>query len=177
MEVIQPQIQDVKPSILKRAITMILGLLLLVLFLSYLLLDSSTRLTILGLLTSSKLGNNTLIIDKTSNLVFNNDSLHTLYSIYDSNLEVEFKACLKGNIINNTYYITQTIQPRTLKQEYNLVVAEACPKDTLVDLHTHPFKQCIPSDLDVRNFKRFKENNPDALLAIMCEKGRFYIYR
>ena len=169
--------QEQKPSLLRRIFTIIIGIFLLSLVLSYFIFDESTRLTILGFLTSSKLNNNTLTVDKTTNLIFNNASLSTLNHLYDSNLEVEFKACLKGEKISNTYFIAETIQPRTFQQEYNFVIAESCPKGTLVDLHTHPFNQCIPSEIDVKNFRKFQKQNPDALLAVMCEKDRFYFYR
>ena len=50
-------------------------------------------------------------------------------------------------------------------------------KDDLVDLHTHPFKHCLPSDVDLESFKQFKKMNKDAIMAIMCEKDRFNFYR
>ncbi len=165
------------PSKLKRTLIIIAAIFLLALFTSYLLIDSSTRLTILSLLAGSRLDNSTLHIDKITRLIFNNESLNTLNDLYSKNLEREFIVCLAGIIVNNTYYIEQTIQPNTFLQEYDKVVSEPCPEDSLVSLHTHPFKQCIPSQQDLKTFDKFKKNNPDALMAIMCDKNLFLVYK
>ena len=166
-----------RPSKFKRFFIIIIAIFLAVLILSYILINENVKATIQSILISSRLENTTLQIDKSTKLIFNNESLATLNSIYDKNLEKEFKVCLNGKKIDNTYYIEETLQPKTFQQEYNFVVAEPCPSTSLVSLHTHPFKQCIPSQQDIENFKAFKKRNKDALLAVMCSKDLFFFYR
>lgn len=109
-------------------------------------------------------------------LVFEGNTLKGLKEIYYENPNVEFKACLRGNKINSVYYITKIVVPITYEQTYRSVTSEPCSPDSIVDLHSHPFRRCLPSDQDFNNFKLFKERNPDALMIVMCEDNRFGIY-
>ncbi len=166
-----------KPSLFKKILIITLSIFLLILLLFYFLTSPQTKSIIYGFIESSKLIGNKIEIDKNTKLIFNDESLTTLNNLYNQNLEKEFKVCLKGIKINNTYYIQQTIQPKTFLQEFDKVIAEPCSEDTLVSLHTHPLKHCLPSQIDIKNFQEFKRKQPNALLAIMCEKNRFNIYR
>ena len=89
---------------------------------------------------------------------------------------MEFKVCLKGEIRENDYFIDELIVPEIYSQEYNKVISEPCDKDTLIDLHSHPFRRCLASFQDILNIRRLKSVNEDILLAVMCEEDRFYLY-
>src|SRR3989344_2748853 len=82
----------------------------------------------------------------------------------------------KAEKINFSYYITEVLIPITYEQTYRSVTSEPCPPNSIIDLHSHPFRRCLPSDQDFNNFKLFKEKNPDALMVVMCEDNRFGIY-
>jgi len=166
-----------EPSAVKKILIVFLGLFLIVLMLSYFLTSSSVWNVIYGFVESSKLKEQTVKIDRESKLIFNNESLEVLNKLYDENLDREFKVCLKGFKVGETYYIEETIQPKTFLQEFNRVVAEPCSEEYLVSLHTHPFKHCLPSQIDLKNFEKFKEKNEDVMMAIMCERDRFGFYR
>lgn len=170
-------IEEEKPSIIKKMIIIFIGLFLLLLIVTYFIISPNVLSLLTGFLQSSKLNNSMIIIDNNTKLMFNNSSLETLNELYAKNLNHEFKVCLKGKKIDNTYFIEETIQPKTYLQQYNKVIADACTDEHIVDLHTHPFRQCLPSEIDLRNFKEFKKKNKDALLAIMCEKNRFNFYK
>ena len=104
------------------------------------------------------------------------NSLEKLKEIYFSDEKVEFKACLKGNKENDVYLIDDLYIPKIYSQKFNQVVAEPCSSDSLVSLHSHPFRHCLPSQQDFRSFKQFKERNKDGLMVVMCEKNRFSVY-
>lgn len=165
-----------KEPIIKRISIIFLALFLIFLIVTYLLTNSVVRNITAGLLESETIKNYQVDINKTTKLIFIEESYDQLMDIYDTNLNVEFKVCLKGNIIDEDYYITSLNIPKTYLQKYNQVIAEPCDSDSLVDMHSHPLKHCLPSETDINSFNRFKETNPNAIMAIMCQRNRFNFY-
>jgi proteasome lid subunit RPN8/RPN11 len=51
-----------------------------------------------------------------------------------------------------------------------------CNKETIIDLHTHPFLHCIFSNQDIDSYEKYRKYNPDAIMALMCEENRVSMY-
>ena len=168
--------EEEKPSIIRKVIIIFISIFLLLLFLSYLLFNSQVRDIFESLLVSEKLIDNKVVL-KDINITFTNESYDKLISIYNENLDKEFKVCLYGKIENNNYLIEEVIQPRTYLQTFNSVIADICDNDALIDLHSHPFRRCIPSDVDVNHYLENRKYNSNLILGVMCEKDRFYFYK
>lgn len=170
--------EEEKPSVSKKIFVIVLTCFLLIIVLVYFLTNPLVRNIIGGLIESSTLDDEYGVnIDSDSKLIFLNNSYNKLIEIYDENLGKEFKVCLKGKIIDGDYLINVIYEPEMFFQSYKEVVSEPCPEDSLVSMHTHPLKHCLPSQIDLESFEMFKRKNPIALMAIMCERGRFNFYR
>ncbi|MDD5178246.1 MAG: hypothetical protein PHT54_03135 [Candidatus Nanoarchaeia archaeon] len=169
------EFEEVKPSPIKKIVTIFLGIFLIVLFLTFLLTDSQLRSNIKGLFESSKIKDE-IITSGDITIIFNNELYKELLDIRKENIDVEFKLCLFADYSNKTYTVKELYKPITYTQEYNKVVSEPCPKETLIDLHSHPYKHCSFSEQDVISFNKFKELSKDAIMMVMCEENRFNIY-
>lgn len=169
-------IKEEKPSIFKKIFIILITIFLIILMVTYLLTNSSIRNIFTGLIESNKVNNNVVKINSANKLVFQNNTYNKLLNIYDGNLGREFKVCLKGNIENENYLINEIYIPETFLQAHNKVVAEFCSKDTIVDMHSHPLKHCLPSEQDFNSFKSFKEISNNSIMGVMCERGRFNFY-
>lgn len=171
-------IEEERPSVFRKVFVIVLTGFLLIIVLVYFLTNPAVRNIISGLIESSTLDEEYGVnIDSDSKLIFLNNSYIKLIKIYDENLGKEFKVCLKGDIVNEDYLINEIYEPEMFFQSYKEVVAEPCPEDSLVSMHTHPLKHCLPSQVDLENFEVFKRENSKALMAVMCERGRFNFYR
>ena len=175
MEDLEQEPTKEKPSIIKRISIIFLALFLIFLIITYLLTNSVVRNITAGLIESETIKNYQVEINKTTKLIFTEQAYDQLMDIYDDNLNVEFKVCLKGNI-DGDYYINNIEIPKTYSQEYNQVIAEPCDSESLVDMHSHPLRHCLPSETDINSFNTFKETNPNAIMAVMCQRNRFNFY-
>jgi len=129
-----------------------------------------------GLIESSKLQENQLKARDDIILNFDPKIIETLDQLHKENIGLEFKACLSGTEENKIYNITSIYEPVTFLKEYDQVISEPCKENTLISLHSHPLKHCLPSAQDIKTFNKFKEKNSKALMVIMCEKERFNVY-
>tara|TARA_B100000315_G_scaffold149474_1_gene138211 strand:- start:269 stop:796 length:528 start_codon:yes stop_codon:yes gene_type:complete len=163
-------------SKIKKFFILIIGLILVFLVSTYYLFAFGADDVLAGFIQSSKIDNKLTLEFKDKKIIFTKDSYEELLKIYDENLEVEFKACLKGNVKNNIYDINKIIIPKTYSQTYKSVRAEPCDTNTLIDLHSHPFRRCLASIHDITNFRRLKSVNENILLSVMCERDRFFVY-
>tara|TARA_Y100000310_G_scaffold345288_1_gene463441 strand:+ start:5787 stop:6353 length:567 start_codon:yes stop_codon:yes gene_type:complete len=168
-------LEDEKPSLLKKIFLISIALFLIFLIIFYIFLTPSIRNIIVGIFESDTVENNVIEINSSNYIIFTADTFGILKEVNNQDPELEFKACLKGTILDGDYYIDEVFIPKTFDQKYNSVTAEPCPPESLVSLHSHPLKRCIPSEVDLKNYEKFKQKNPDALLAIMCEPNRFNI--
>ena len=169
-------IEEEKTPLIKKISIIILSVFLIFLVVSYLLTNSIVRNITVGLIESEKIKNYEVKINRTNKLIFTQESYNELMDIFDNNKGVEFKACLKGEIKSGDYYIYLIEIPKTYLQEYNKVIAEPCDENSLVDMHSHPLKHCLPSEQDLINFENFKEKNKNGIMAIMCQRDRFNFY-
>lgn len=166
--------EEFEESKLRKVFVFLIAIFLLILFLGYF-FALPLEAQIISLFLSDKAVDNQVDFSFENRLIFFNNSLEELQEIYLSNQAVEFKACLKGEKVGETYNINELYVPETFSQKFNQVVAEPCSSDSLVSLHSHPYRRCVPSQQDMNNFNRFKERSPDALMIVMCGPDRFSI--
>jgi len=159
----------------KRSLIIIGAITLLIILLPAFLTTPTSRNTLSGLLESSTLDN--LRIRNTDIPVYITQEVNQkLLKFYNQNVGLEFKACLKGYIENNSYFINDIYQPKHFSQTVNQVIAEPCNSEDLISLHSHPRPHCLPSQQDLQNHEKMKKLNPDILLAVMCTENRLNIY-
>ena len=168
MEDNQEPIEE-KESIIKRISITVIAIFLIFLIITYILSNPLMRNISAGLIESEVVKNYQVDLNKTTKLIFTEETYDELMIIYDKNQGVEFKACLKGEI-NQDYYIDTIEIPKMYLQEYNRVIAELCDNETLINMHSHPLKHCLPSDVDLEG------KDPNIILAVMCQKNRFNFY-
>jgi proteasome lid subunit RPN8/RPN11 len=160
-------------SKLKKIMLLIIGLFLVALLLSYIFVQYPLGNIIAGQTESTPLQQNTLVLD-TFSIHFLNNTAEQLRNIYFSEQRVEFSVCLQGTK-EKDYFITSIYEPKTFSQTFNQVVFAPC-EDSLIILHSHPYKSCIASTTDIELLKKSKEKNKDVLMVVMCEPERFSVY-
>ena len=168
--------EEFEESKWKKPLVITIAVFLLIIFLVYILANTIGLNVLAGLLESSKVNDNEIDFSFDGKLVFLGDNLDKLKEIYFTDQKVEIKVCLKGFIDDNIYYIDSLYIPEIYSQRFNQVVSEPCSDDSLVSLHSHPFKHCLPSEQDFISFENFKEKNENALMIVMCEEDRFNVY-
>lgn len=123
-----------------------------------------------GQLESNPL-NNDLIELKDFSIKFLNETQKELQEIYFNEQKVEFSVCLIGEKIDKNYYIKSLYKPKMYEQRFNQVVFEPCSEQTIIVLHSHPYKSCLASKQDLESMKKSNKT-----ILIMCEPGRFSVY-
>tara|TARA_Y100000310_G_scaffold345665_1_gene467955 strand:- start:14893 stop:15465 length:573 start_codon:yes stop_codon:yes gene_type:complete len=176
MDIEKEVVEEEKPKRFRKYFVLILGVILILLIVSYYSVSYGVSYILEGLIQSPSLDEDYGVEFKDFNIIFEKKAYGNLIKIYDENLELEFKACLKGLFVNNEYTINEIVIPKTYSQKYNQVIADPCDSNTLISLHSHPFRRCLPSQQDIKNFKLLKKENDNVLLGIMCEKDRFNFY-
>lgn len=160
----------------KKVIIAIMGIFLIVLILSYFLVYSgSNESIILGLIGSSKIDNNVLTVGNLT-IEFDQDTYAELVDHYKKNDGNEIKVCLLGNRDNDDITINRIFYPEIISQSYRHVEAKPCPSDTIISMHSHPNRQCLPSDQDVQSYESLKPFNPNLMVAVLCEDNRLNFY-
>ncbi|MCD4759740.1 hypothetical protein K8R33_02540 [archaeon] len=159
----------------KKILIGILSLFLLSLFLSYFLL-SYPLFQIFESIFESKISKENKIIFEEVTIIFQNNTYNLLQQNYYEDQSVEFTVCLKGQIVQENYIIQSLYTPKIYEQSFNHVRFEACSNDTLVLLHSHPFRRCIASKQDLITLESVKQRNNNTLMVIMCEPNRFSLY-
>ncbi len=168
--------EEQRKKFFKKITVVSVAVIMIILVLSYYLSMPGVSEVIVSLAISSTVKDNQIEYNSTNRIVFIGNTYEELIAIYDANYAKEFKVCLKGYIDREDYYITELYKPKMYVQRFNRVVSEPCPADCLIDLHSHPELHCIPSDQDIKTFLRFKERQPKAIMAIMCERNRMNFY-
>ncbi|PIN74198.1 hypothetical protein COV20_01125 [Candidatus Woesearchaeota archaeon CG10_big_fil_rev_8_21_14_0_10_45_16] len=169
------EVEEERPSRWKKPLLFMLGMFMIFLTVSYIIVGYPISSIIEGQLESDALQNNVLNLDSFS-LIFINDTEKTLQSLYFSEQKVEFSVCLSGYLQDDDYYITSLYQPAMFEQAFDHVSFEPCSTESLIFLHTHPYKSCIASDTDINTLKKMKARNNDVLMVVMCEPDRFSVY-
>jgi len=168
-----PLEEEEEESVLKKIMVGTIALFLIFLVVSLALASPNIQNIIISLLVSDVIEEG--LVEQDVTVQFEEKVYEELVAMYQDNQAHEFKVCLKGTY-DTVYFIDELIVPETFSQSYNQVISEACPKYTLIALHTHPYRHCIASGQDLKNLENAKKANPDALIGIMCEPGRFNFY-
>lgn len=167
--------------IVKKIILILCALFLLYLTLSYLGIGTYILNIFEGQLTSYALDENyALSLENQTTVIFTEETYTVLLDLYGSNQEHEFAACLYGNYSlengTKTYTLTSLAIPETYSQTIFQVVSSGCDSETLIFLHSHPYKHCLFSDQDLETHKSFAAKSRYGLSALMCEEERFTFY-
>ena len=156
----------------RKITTTIIAASLIFIILSYLYLGAPVYSYILGLAGSSKINNNEITFKNSITVEFNEETLAFLQELYNP-LGDERAVCLRGEIKNNTYFVEEYYKPIIFDRAWNYVSHTPCDLDTIIMLHTHPFKRCEPSRTDRETHRRTKQSNPNILMMVMCGSERF----
>ncbi len=164
-----------RPAWIKKTIILAAGIFVLVIFLSYLFVTYPIGDIIKGQIESTALQEDTIILPELT-IIFENNTRQDLLEQYRQQQKVEFSVCFKGYLKENNYHLTSLYLPTTYRQAFNEVIFEPCSEDTLIMLHSHPYKSCLASAQDLDTLNKTKKNNPRIVMVIMCEPERFSVY-
>ena len=136
--------------------------------------------TVNSLVQSSKSmdeGDSVIInLDETHSIIFTKEIFKQLQSAYLAEQQKEIKVCLTGTKNEDDYLVTGMYMPAVHSHSFNQVRAQLCDEDTIIDLHSHPYRSCIFSDVDISSLDIIRTINPDMILALMCDVDRFNVY-
>jgi hypothetical protein len=158
----------------KKILVGLTGIFLLFLILSYFLVSYPIYPILASIFESKVAENKKIELDKFS-IIFTKNTYNELQEHYNKDLSVEMVVCLKGEI-KGDYIINELYQPEILEQTYNHVSFKSCSQDTIILLHSQPFRHCIASKQDMITLNIIKERNEDSIMVIMCESDRFSVY-
>ena len=107
-----------------------------------------------------------------------------LYGEYLAHPDREIKVCFTGT--SNVYsdgsgemiyvYLDSAYIPKYFEADVVHITTESCPRDTLVELHSHPGGNCMASRTDISTFSKIRLSDSDRLFLIMCDIDRFSLY-
>lgn len=177
-EISEDESEEQGENKLNKIFVIIVGIFLIFLILSFTFLRYPIGEILQGQIESERIIDNKLVL-KEFTIIFENNTENVLNTIYDSEQEqrlVETSVCLKGIKLQTDYLVNSIYYPKIHEQSFMHVEFSSCPVDTLVMLHTHPFKHCLASDTDLNTLKKAQKSNPDLIMIIMCEPERYSIY-
>jgi hypothetical protein len=161
-------------SHIKKILVVIAGIISILLMISYIFVSYPISGIIQGQLASIPLEKNKLDVGDFS-IIFEGGTAKELESFYLEEQKVEFSVCLNG-YKEGDYHITSLYKPKMFQQSFNHVSFEPCSANSIILLHTHPYKSCIASDTDINTLKKSRKLNKDVLMVVMCEPERFSVY-
>jgi len=147
-----------------------------VLFISYFIPGNSLFTYIQGRAASATIEDYTVELKGEGKVVFEPEVYNRLLSIYEAEQEHEFKVCLHGRKEGVDYFVDALSVPLLFSQSVFSVSAAQCSNSTVISLHSHPFRSCVPSAQDLRSQAAFKRINPESIGGLICEKNRFTFY-
>ena len=168
--------EEVEESLWKRVFVIGGGVLMILLMISYIFVSFPMDKIIAGWSESDVLINNVVDVGEFL-LIFENGVEKDLQELYFDEQKKEFSVCLKGDLTNGNYHIDSLYVPTMFEQTYNHVSFEPCDKDTIMMLHTHPYKSCVASATDMNTLRKMQSVNPEVVMVVMCESERFSVYR
>jgi proteasome lid subunit RPN8/RPN11 len=167
-----------KDSKLKKIILFAVSVFLILLMSSWVLVTYPVGNIIEGWFASTPLEDNKLVLDGFT-IVFENNVQKELRKLYLEEQKVEFSVCLQGvkekSKEQDTYKIHSLYVPVMFEQTFNHVSFEPC-KDSLIILHSHPYKSCIASETDLNTLNSTQQVTPETVMVVMCEPERFSVY-
>ncbi len=180
----QQQITPEKPSKIKKIIIISLTVFILFLIFTYFLIGPKVLFILQGQLESTETQDFKTEY-KNWTIEFTPAVFLELQQYYLSIQKTEFSVCLLGNYHpNNTnqvklsnYFVTSLYYPKTFEKAFDHVIFQECPAETIIALHSHPYKDCLFSEQDISTYHQSVKYNQNLLFAIMCEKNRFTFYR
>ena len=167
--------EEAPESRFKKFFILVIGISLVILMVSYIFASYPLSFIIQGQLESKPLQDDVIMLDDFY-IHFENETREKLQEIYFAEQKVEFSVCLKGEKREADYFVKSLYQPVMHEQSFAQVSFEPCSEDSLILLHSHPYKSCIASQTDLDTLKKMKEKNPDVLMVVMCEPARFSVY-
>ena len=182
--IIDENIEDIEEprqeSPIKKVIIIIISIFLILLILSFTISQYPVGEILQGQAYSVSIKDNKIITKELEILFLNNTEI-ILSNLYNQEQEinlVETSTCLLGEKISKkTYIINSIFYPEIKDQSFRHVTFSSCPLNTLVMLHTHPYKHCLASKTDINTLNNAKKTNPDVIMIIMCEENRYSIYK
>tara|TARA_Y100000310_G_scaffold179691_1_gene179658 strand:- start:1660 stop:2229 length:570 start_codon:yes stop_codon:yes gene_type:complete len=172
-----PEDQTPLKKAIKAIYKVVIALILLFLFLSILVLGYDLMDILAGKSSSSKLNHGLTLNFNQESIVFSQKSYEKLKNLYLNNQKTEIKVCLTGFKQENNYQVNNIYIPKTKSKSVFQVTSSPCNKETIISLHTHPYKHCIFSKQDIESYESFKNTNKDGIIGIMCEIDRFNFYK
>ena len=163
-----------KPSPWKNVAVIGIGFLLILFILSLVFVDYPISTIIRGQLESNPLERNAIVVENFS-IIFDTLTRDQLLDIYHKEQQVEFSVCLLGYKEGNDYFIDHLYLPKQTAT-FSHVSFEPCREDTLIMLHSHPYKSCLASETDLKTLQKSQDTNPELLMVVMCEPSRFSVY-
>lgn len=170
-------LEDEKPSKIKKLIIIIVSLFMISLFILYSVLGPVQHKIEGNLHSESLIG--TELHFKDYSLIFEKETSAILSELFTENQEikeVEMSVCLSGRVEGKNYYLDSIFYPEIFEQSLVHVNFASCPSETLVMLHSHPFDDCLASDTDLKTLTSAKKRNEDILMIIMCAKDHYALY-
>jgi len=131
---------------------------------------------VFSLLASEKVTTNEVELGEVT-IMFKNDVLDELKQFFLDNQMTEMKACLTGEVADSTYKVDSFYIPEIHFKTPISVSSALCNQETIITLHTHPFRNCLFSYQDITSYMYYKRINPKAMTAVMCDLDRFAFYR
>lgn len=160
----------------KKPFLLLLAIALSLLMASYVFISYPSFGILMSLLSSETVSDNTLNF-RDYTVIFENNSLEKIQEVYLNEQRFETALCLKGRIENNFYIVDDAYIPRLISQSYAHVSHESCDVETIISLHTHPFRRCMASSQDYVSLRNQQIQNPERAMLIMCEKNRFSFHK
>lgn len=152
-----------------KKISKIIIALLLMSMLAYLVVPYDVLFSLLG---SNKIKGSELILTNKT-IMFKPDVLGGLREFYLENQMTEISICLTGYVKENEYRITGFYPPKAFFKTPISIMSEHCSNETIITLHTHPFRSCLFSYQDIVSHNSYKRTNQKAIAAVMCDVDRF----
>ena len=162
-------------SLIKKGIIALVAIFIIGLMLSYVFVVYPIGDIIKGRIESSQIKNEVIDLGNFS-IFFENQTYSNIKKMYFDEQKTEFSMCLLGTKENDFYYVKSFYVPETYSKTFSQVSFKSCSQDTIILLHTHPYKSCIASEQDIQTLNETKKDNPNALMVIMCEPERFSVY-
>src|SRR3989338_2613224 len=168
------ELPEEKPSKLKKIIIAGIAVFLALLMISFIFVTFPIGDILQGKVESKLLKGNIIDLGEFK-IIFDERTEEVLKSYYFSEQETEISLCLEGYKAED-YRITSLYQPKIYQAAYNQVSFEPCSAETMIILHTHPYKRCIASGQDLEMLEKSKLSNPEVLMVVMCGPDRFSVY-
>ena len=172
---------EAKEHALKRkllnGLMMVLAVVMIVMVITYLFGEYEFTDILKGIVASDTVSEDLTLTYQDYTVHFSPEAYDALQKLYMGNIQHEFAACLMGVYVNNTYAVTDIHVPDLFSQSVFEVVSGACNKQTIIRLHSHPYRRCVFSPQDIFSYQKIREHQGNIMLGLMCEPTRFSFYR